>query len=534
MNYNSPELLLSILQAIDSRENIERKNISFAQYEIFQDNLMPAVKTYLKSMYSSKTLEEMPIIGSVNLARRVVIQEASIYKASPKRTFQGLSEDQVRQIEKIYEDLQIDAKLLKSNQYYKLQHQNHLQVLLRNGKLHLRVLLNHHLDVVPSPMNPDEADAYIVNGYDKSQDQHAERNSDGINQVIGDADDYKASMERYALWSNEFNFIFNGKGQIVSGADISNGLKRMPFVDVSPDKDYEYWLRGGTAVTDFTIQFNGALSDLGHIVRMQGFAQAWMKGPADMIPENIQIGPSFVIKLPIDPDKPTETDFGFSNPAPDLSGSIAYVEMLLSNFLSSRGLDPKLVSGKGEADKFSSGIERLLSLLEKFEASRSDLATYMRVEREIFEIVKAYVNTYGASDLWDYELTSIPEDAEILVEFQKPEMIQSEQEKLDAQAKKLDIGLTSRIRALMELHGISKDQAVELAEEIDKENSEFALAGAGNLANDPSQDPAQKPAQIDAEDDSEDQQGDEENEKLPAGTSKRNRNTRAKAKKSGR
>ena len=471
LNYGNKDLRRSIIADSQTDENKKRKDISMAEFEIFQDNLMPYVKKYLQGMYSQQTMDEMPIIGSVNLAKRIVNQEASIYKECPERKFYGVTEEQEAVLEQVYEDMAIDKKLLKSNQYYKLQGQNHIQITPFKGKLMARVLLNHHLDVVPSPLNPEFPDAYIVSGFNKQYSTLRDNPGDSVNQVTAEPDDYQVNLNQYGVWSDQFNFIMDAKGNIVSGDNIQNDLEIIPFVEVAPDKDFEYWVRRGQALTDFTIQFNGALSDMGHIVRMQGFAQAWMKGPANMIPENVQIGPNFILKLPIDPNNPTDTDFGFANPSPDLAGSIQYIEMLLSNFLTSRGLDPKLVSGKGDAQTFSSGIERLLSMFEKFDASRLDIATYQDVEKKIFKIVSQYLNKMAGTVL-DYRIAPIPDDAYVVVNYKKPEMIQTEDDKLNSIQKKIELGLVSQVDAIAEYHDISREDAVEKKAQID---ADFAL-----------------------------------------------------------
>ena len=201
---------------------------------------------------------------------------------------------------------------------------------------------------------------------------------------------------------------------------------------------------------------------------MQGFAQAYLKGPENLIPENLQIGPNMIVRLVVDPNNPVDTEFGFANPNSDIQGSIAFIEMLLSNFLTSRGLDPKLVSGKGESVSYASGIERLLAMFEKFDASRSDLSTYEQVEKQIFKIVVRYLNVMAGSVL-NYNVSPISEDADVIVEFQKPEMVQSESDKLDNIAKKKELGLISEVDAIQEYHGLDREQAEEKKAEIDQE-----------------------------------------------------------------
>jgi hypothetical protein len=274
---------------------------------------------------------------------------------------------------------------------------------------------------------------------------------------------------RYALWSDEFNFIMNEHGSIVSGEDVMNPIGMMPFVDIASYKDYEYFNRLDMSVVDFAIQLNAAMSDLGQIVRMQGFSQAYLKCDSDLMPQNIQIGPSYIIKLPIDKNNQVETEFGFATPGADLAGSISYIETLLSTFLSSMGLDPKTISGKGDAVKFNSGIERLLSMLEKFEATRTDMELFEQAEKKLFKIVAQYLNIYSGTEILNYQIANIPEDADVEIEFKKPEMLQTEAEKMQTIRDKLELNLITQTEAIMIDRDITEEAALEVKKELDSE-----------------------------------------------------------------
>lgn len=462
-----------IIEGIRSEENKRRKAQSLAELEIFNDNITPYVKNYLSSFYSKETLAESPVISCINVCRRVVTQEASIYKERPIRIFTNVTEDMAKTLEDIYAEIGMDSKLLRANQYYKLQRQTHVQLLPnKEGELHLRVLTNHNLDVVPDDFMPEKYEVYVLSGYDKSVNGYnvnINPSSDNMNQAVGDTEDYKASLERYAWWSDEYNFITNGDGIIISGvneSDIINPLLETPIIEISDQKDLEYWQRQGAAVADFTVQFNAAFTDLSQIIRMQGFAQAWFKGAKGSIPQNLTIGTNHVLRLEIDPNNPVETDFGFATPSPDVAGSISYLEMLLSSFLSSRGVDPKTISGKAEADKFSSGIERLLALLDKFEASKIDMAIFEKAEKEIFEVIKKMINTYVPAGILKYNIGMIPEDAGVEVKYIRPEMVQTETDKLALIEKKLELGLISDIEAISIDRDIPLDAAKKIADNL--------------------------------------------------------------------
>ena len=453
-----------IISEINDHENNERRQESVKQQEVYRDNLLPYVSEYLRSFYSKQSFKELPIVASINLAKRISNQEASIYREPPKRTFTGVSEEQAKFLNEIYEEMMFDSKMLKSNRYYRLQQQSCVSIVPNMGKLKMRVLMNHHYDVIPSADDPTQAEAYILSAFDKSLFQpNLSAKQDEKDQSIGDDDDYRAKLKRYVWWTKDLNFITDDNGTLTSDPDNAiNTIGEIPFVDIAADKDFEFWVRQGQSLTDFTIQFNASITDIGQVVRMQGFAQGVMTGSADSMPNNIQVGPMFVLKLPIDPNNPVPADFKFVSPNADIAGSLQYLETLLSNFLSSRGISPRLVTGKSDGDKFSSGIERLLAMVDLFEASKSDIAVYTYAEKKLFKIIKAYLNEYGGTDvLPGYSIGNIPDDADVEIEFKRPEMIQTESDKLALIEKKMDLGLIDKTDAIMIDRGFKKREDAE-------------------------------------------------------------------------
>lgn len=475
-----------VIDDINTEENKQRKAESLKQYEILNDRMHQYVVDYLKQQFSSKTVSEMPVISSINLPKRIVTQEASIYKSEPIRHFKNASEREIEQLNLIYDELAFDAKMLKANQVYKLQNQACVMIIPKNGELVARVLYAHQYDVVPMENDPEKASAYIISTFDKSlylqQDNSAgnptgykpstyKNNSDQINQVTADQDDWKKDSERYIVWTSELHFIMDGAGNII-GEEIVSPLAEhnvMPFVDIASDKDFEFFVRSGQSLTDFGVQYCGALSDLGNIVKLQSYSQAWMSGSKELMPENIVVGPNSILKLPVDPNDKVETKFGFASPNSDLAGASNYVEMILSNFLTARGIDPKVITGKGDASKFTSGVERFLALIEKFEASKADFALFKWAEEQAFKLIVAWINTLIGTDQLEseYQITKISEGVELFVKFAEPAMLQSRQEKIDAIQKEMELGLLSRVEGIMELRQIDKDAASEVVKEID-------------------------------------------------------------------
>jgi hypothetical protein len=485
----------NLIKEITSYENRQRKEESFKQNEIFQDRIHPYVLDYLKGQFSQQTVSEMPVVSTINIARRIAKQEASIYKSTPEREFTDLSEEQDLTLRKIYDEMFADSKLNKSNEYFKLQKQNILQILPKEGKLRLRTLRPDQVDVVPDPTDPEKPMMYIISSMDRSYIQVTaeERQrlsnatggsrtdrfsrSDRHDKKIADDDDWMGTQGFYTVWTPDLNFVMDHKGEIISGDDITNPIAPfLPFIDVAEDRDFEFWVRSSQSLTDFCVQFNSALSDLCMVSRSQGFAQAILSGPQDLLPESVAVGPSHVIRLPIDPNNPVETKFEFVNPSPDMQGSIQCVELLLSTYLSSRGIDPKTISGKADSQKFTSGVERLLSMIEKFEATRTDFALYDQVERKLYDLIKIWHNTIKGSGklLPSLETSDFPIESEIAVQFAKPEMVKTDAEMLDTIERRLELGLMSRSEAIMEDRGLDDEEAAkEIIEKIEGEELGF-------------------------------------------------------------
>ena len=86
IDYSNAAERLRVINAINSHQNRERKIASLKECEIYQDDLRPYVLDYLKTRFNNTTVGEMPIIASVNLAQKIVNQEASIYTNPPLRS----------------------------------------------------------------------------------------------------------------------------------------------------------------------------------------------------------------------------------------------------------------------------------------------------------------------------------------------------------------------------------------------------------------------------------------------------------------
>lgn len=494
-----------LVRDIGSDENKARKQESFKQSEVYNGRLEQYVIEHLLNQYTEETLKEIPIQSNINLTKRIADQSATVYKEAPERRFTDLSDDEKERVNAIYRDAFTDAKMNQSNVNFKSQSQSLLYTVPVKGKIEIKVLRAHHYDVIQDYRNPEIAGGYVISVFDRRDlmvqggssskeavdksmvgSDYASRSSrytdsDQGNQDIAENEDYRAELERYLVWTPEYNFTMNGLGEIVDDESLETrefdeirdvsplkDLGIMPFVDVAGVKDFEYFVRQGTTLTDFTIQFNSILSEVAQSVKMSGWAQAWLKADANLKPQNINLGPNSILHLPIDPDTGASTDFGYASPNSDIRGSLDYVKEVLSYFLTSMGIDPKTVSGSGEAASYTSGIERLLALFEKFDATREDFEIYRGVEIKLYDVIKGWVNTYTGTEFLLPEYSgSINDDSRVFIEFSKPTSIKSDADKLDEIERQLDLKLISQKDAIQEWHGLDEEEAENKMKEIE-------------------------------------------------------------------
>jgi len=486
----NPGVRAKIIQEIKAEENKQRRAESLRRFEVYKQRQEKFIVDKLEDEFSTKTVREMRKILSINLCPRIINQLASIYNTAPSREFGSgeLTEDQDAQIEALYHSAKVDVKMMQANRYLKLNDQVILQVVPRNMEICVRVILPHHVDVIPDEMDPERPFCYIVSVFDKYQfvNQSTDSQSlasggsnsgprqfmDGVNQSIADSEDYKAELERYEVWTNEYNFIMNGKGDIVSGDEVDNPIQEMPFVDVSCEKDFEFWIRTGNGIVDFAIDFGAQLSDIANIIRLQGYAQAIVSAISQ--PQNMTVGPNHILFLPLDPGRPElKPTFEFVNPGSDLQSGLDFLEMTLRLFLTSKGIDPKTISGKLDAQGFASGVERLLSMVEKFEASKQDVELMRHAEDEVFELLVKWSNAYQGTDKLNKELqiATLPDDIAFSVNYAQPEAVQTKTEEEDSIIKLLQSGLITKQRAIMDIYNMDEAQADEMLQQIESEKA---------------------------------------------------------------
>lgn len=510
LDLRSADVRIAVLEDIKSEENYRRKRDQQKRFDVYNDRQDIYILERLRREFSIKTVNDMRKILSINLAKRIIDEKSSVYCRPPVRTFYTrsgveLSEDQDSQIEHLYKWTRSDMMLKRSNVFYNLHDQCAIMVVPdKMGGFKTRAIPPIHYDVVPSTKDPERAHAYILNVWDfnmhssvrdgstePTQLDRYKGMSDSRNQKTADDDDRQALLQRYVVWTKDYHYVMDGKGNI-KGEVMPNPIGILPFIDVAPlDKDFQFFVRRGSSTVDFSLDYGMMLSDNANVIRLQAYSQAVIA--SEEIPNDMTVGPNHILHLKLDPDKPElNPSFQFVTPSPDLAGTQAFLESMLNLHLTSEGQDPSILSPKGDGgQRYQSGLDRLLAMISKFEATRDDFDMYRGVEQQLCKIISrwsnAYQNTVGEGSLDDgLKGAMLPEDLMVDVKFAEPEAVQTKKDLEDSVIKLLGESLISRKEAIMKLRDVSAEKADEILTEIDMEEGigrtdiQKIEGGAGN------------------------------------------------------
>jgi hypothetical protein len=517
MDLGAQENRIKAIQSIKSENTRSRKQYAFRSSETQGGRFKQYVKEHLRSQFFTESVREMPIIASINIQKAIVNKKATIYKRSAKRSWTNVSDMQFEGLTRIYSDLELDKKLNSANKIYCYQDQVIGMIVPKGGKYICRVFRMHQIDAIPDYEDPESAQGFIISAFDRTDhiDMYQDRpeidtatgfrprslrssSSQYQPNEVADEWQFKKFTEKYIVWDRKYHFMMNGLGEVLdpetgepsNDVDISNPLNGMlPFFEVSQDKDFEFFVRPSNTLTDFTVEFNSALSDLQNTMKMNGYAVGVLKAPSELQPEGQVVGAAMLLKLPTD-NPEAVVDFQFVSPNANIGEISSAVDRLLNYFTTSEGMGSEVINSGGETKQFSSGLDRFISMVNRIEAHQDDYEKFRKAEVQVYDIIKAWNDALSSSNLIgpEYKLGKLPSDSQVDVIFHQPEFIQTEAEKLEVIDRKLGLGLISQIEAIMQDRGLqSYDEAQAIKDEIDGETSrQGQINSRGAAANDQS------------------------------------------------
>jgi hypothetical protein len=243
-----------------------------------------------------------------------------------------------------------------------------------------------------------------------------------------------------AVW--EATGELNGMG--IYAEDGSMPFETLPVVMLrgTPPGPGEWWAPVPHDILDAQRAMNHDLTDVGHIARLQGYGQPYVRGYSSGETKDMQLGPETVIGLSGD-----TAEFGFASASPALDGYVTQVREYVTQVIGMNGMNPATFLK-------SAGITALAKQVELIDREnyRQEFKGILKAaEQRLYDVMRAVINYQRGAELWP--------EATVEVDYREP--IVPADPLHDAQALQMlvELGQTGRVRARAQRDGVSLEEA---------------------------------------------------------------------------
>jgi hypothetical protein len=425
-----------IINDINSTKNIQRKRNEYISYESGSGLLKKYVRAKIQDMYP-KTYDSYTI-AEYSLIKKIVDKKAKAYKEPPIRKLDnkdGLNPDSETQS---FLDLLKDSRFNDAMKEVDRIYNQHKSVGLyvetcededEPFQLCFYPLRPYEFDVIKD--DDGEVECLILS-YPGAQ--VTKGTQDMI--IAGDRADDDLNEVEYVFWTDVNHVVIkcrqsqDGKMRKLEVVDIENNpnninpYRMIPFVYLPFDFNEDY--PSPSPLASQTIELNSLLSVYLTSANMQ-VGQLVLSFPSDQQISQASSGLMTAMTLPQSKnpeDKPSTAQY--ISPNPDLSGHKDAIVTYLTMILDEQGINSAQVLSGGE--KFSSGLDRLLSQSDVQSLIEDNQDNYVRMEQELYECINAMLGGKFKSKY-------------LQVIFKKPKMLTSDTELLANLEKMIELGL---------------------------------------------------------------------------------------------
>lgn len=472
-----PRIAQEIINDIEASDIKERRYQEFRAWEVYSGRVKKYVQSRLQEQFPNDYSVMEP--SDISISQKVVNKKSKSYKEGVIRSVEG-DEKKTQIYNEIAEKGKFSQAMSVFDKYINLHRYGALWVVKREGR-------PITIDPIPAYschpiLDQDTGDliGMVLNYPDATITRSGSFSGEGDSrdQIIAeDNEDSSATARVYAMWTDDAHTVWKVTERKVSdklktqvdyvpidgNPNNINPIGKIPFILVKTEPGVE--LPNLNPITEQTIMFNTLNSHLLTAASRQGFGMMVIKHPEKKKLKKVHHGLTTAISLPQPPPDQGSVDLSFENPNPDLSGQMETYKSYLQMVLGQHGITS--ASGLKESEKFSSGLERLISEADvSSHIEEMQQHVYSDVEKDVFDLVKRWLDvSEGRSPFEDNDQISIV--------YQKPKVLITDKEKIDNIEKLLNMGMISKVDAMMKLNpNLTKEQAQDKLDEIEEKKLE--------------------------------------------------------------
>jgi hypothetical protein len=497
-----PVVRKQIIEEIEGDENKCRKAEAFKRHQVYKDETDYFVIELLKKKFKPETVAQMSYaISNVSLVRKAIDKLARVYAHGVNRKIKD-SEEDTNKLQELEKELDFNTAMKTLNRFLKLQRNCAMYVKPcpyydkdgnEKNDIKLMPLAPYLYDVVEHYYDRTSPMCFILSNYDyeglnyTSLDPAApivrfgnstqpKLRGDGKDQLIADNKEdegQEESKKQYIWWTDKYHFTTIGSKiidpetgeQIDPSADdprILNPIETLPIDDFAIDRDNSFWAKGGRDLVHGGILVNSLISNYHHIGVEQGYGQIVITGEKGTIPQNIPMGPTNAVVLEHGQDQQPPS-FEFKTSGAPLTELMRMVEMYVALILTTNNLSTSGVSTQLEGTTAPSGIAMMIDKAESMEDVQDQRQIFLDEEPEIWGIVNRWLHLFSQDGSLNEELIDLqlPEDFEMVIQFNEQQSIQTEAEKLANIKMRKELGINTMVELIKKDQPNLSDQEAE-------------------------------------------------------------------------
>ena len=389
INIMDKNVVHRIISDINTHQNQKRKEAELDAWQVYAGNVKEYVRARMKKVYPY-TYEEFTL-SSLSLSQKIVNKKAMAYKDTPMRVLENDLESMNYNL--LLELMGFDKEMQIFDTYFNLHKYAGLKFDFdEEGNLYAQALAPYQFDRIVDQWGKTVCvvtsivqDAYkpIING-------------DGHEAVVQDEPE-DIDLKRYAIWTEE-NFVIVRVRHVEKAMDIQyeeipnnknmvNELGVIPFV--FKQEGNSRVLPISSPLTEQTIVANEMMSLILTGTAIQTFSNLIISHPENQhFPDKLESSLFTYMKLEQKEDQPATTA-QYINPSPDLAGMLDVLGKYISQVLDEHGI--RVGQGlNGGAEKFTSGLDRMISNADTLQIIAKNQNEYSEVEENFYRIIQAY------------------------------------------------------------------------------------------------------------------------------------------------
>jgi hypothetical protein len=475
----TPEFIKSIILEIESNDNLYRKRVAWDSEQIRTGQLKGYVEKRIQQMYP-KTYP-MYSVSDYSVLKKIVEKKSRAYKEAPVRKIPG---DANKAANDIYTEITSRYALNQAMKHLDQSFNQHKHGLLAvfMDRDPLATVAQKKLSFKFYSLNPYEYDLVkdedgqvkvVILSY-PSTSVTSGTGGDGYDSVIAEANKADESQKErlYSFWTDSQYLevrVSGDKGKpnvdveiIVTESGGVNPYGVLPFVYVPMDFDVNYPNLSPLPVQ--TVEFNALFSVYLTSANMQvGILKITRPESQKLSIASQSMYTAIEVPQSSDPEE-KPSDIEFIAPSPNMAGHKEAISTYLTTILDEQGINGNAVVNPTES--FSSGLDRLIAQADVQSIIEENQEMYLKVEQEVYRIVKAQLASQGQDVLPDEQLTVI---------YKKPKVMISDREKLENLKIMKDLGLWPEHELIQQYDpNLSEEDAKKKLEDIKKEREASA------------------------------------------------------------